>query len=719
MFKTSLHSLLIFLFIGCGGASQHEPREIKTIYFKGSATNGIDYHCGERQGVSKSVTQSDITTHGTITCVYAPLKLSLGLLNLGKLDSIKDNQNIYPQTLVPSFDGDFNNKEVLKRAILLQSLDSKISSEYISISQETKDKIMFKNLDKLTIEELYEEIKKMGFTPVSEEEAKIHLILHSENTNIGKPIIKAFEEDIGNALSVGNTIGQLSIKKGDGTLHKPFTLTGKGAEYFLLNDNAKLILTQSLESEKDFNLTVTATNEYGYSTQSIQIYVKESGKLGKTQLSSVEKGSTVKLFKLNADGTKDFIASTTTNQRGSFELMTEHLDDHEFYLYEVENKLRLVTKGIWIKNVMYKIHITPLSEILYSYVEELPYEALEENLNYHATLLLKNSLDNNSKIDAQDVMIFNPINNQNSLYPTLSYNDTYKKIVTKIRVKDNSYKSDIFSAYIIDSFQSNAIEIVGSTIYTVDMMDSGEFCIYDLETKKLIGKLKLPNTPVEEDSHMIYVNLLLNQIKITSLSKWSYYIDIKNQTQPLFKSEPNIAYSILSGNFTQIAIGKSNSQNIFSKERTLYFYDISQEINKTKIIKSFTLNQDNSIFQYKFNSKIFRINSVWVYKHYLYAIGDNKINIFQEKDKKMEFVSSYNRLKIDGNILGVEEDILYILENNTLTLLDIAEPLKPKFIEKLTVPFTYKLGIKTNGAYITTGSKIIDIKALRASKNAK
>ena len=85
----------------------------------------------------------------------------------------------------------------------------------------------------------------------------------------------------------------------------------------------------------------------------------------------------------------------------------------------------------------------------------------------------------------------------------------------------------------------------------------------------------------------------------------------------------------------------------------------------------------------------------------------------------MEFASSYNRLKIDGNILGVEEDILYILENNTLTLLDIAEPLKPRFIEKLTVPFTYKLGIKTNGAYITTGSKIIDIKALRASKNAK
>ncbi|RUM69465.1 MAG: hypothetical protein DSZ07_04530, partial [Sulfurovum sp.] len=140
------------------------------------------------------------------------------------------------------------------------------------------------------------------------------------------------------------------------------------------------------------------------------------------------------------------------------------------------------------------------------------------------------------------------------------------------------------------------------------------------------------------------------------------------------------------------------------------------ETRKIKVIKS-TL--ENSEYLYTLNSELSRIDSLWSYKDYLYIIGDNKINIFQEKDKKMEFLTTYNLLKIVGNILGIEEDILYILEKNRLTLMDITKPLKPKFIETVAVPFVYKLGIKTNGKYITTGSKIIDIKTLRASKNAK
>jgi hypothetical protein len=742
MFKTSLHTLLIFLFIGCGGASQHEPREEKTLYFIDLATNGLDYHCGERQGVTKSYTKNSVTTHGTLTCIYAPIKFYLGLLYLGEIKNVVHGQNIYPQSLVASFDGDFNNKEVLKRAILLQSLDSKISSDYISISQETKDKITLTSLDDLSIKQLNEAIIKMGFTPVSEEEAKIHLIMHSENTNIGKPIIKPFVEDISTSLVVGSTIGELSITKGDGTLHYPFRLQGKGAEHFLLNDKAKLILTQSLEYEAEFNLTVTATNEYGYSTQTLHIYVEEGGKIGKIPLEFLEnssevmasasqnigakapvpsfkKGATVKLFKLNTNGTKDFIASTTTNSRGSFDLMTEHLDDHEFYLYEFEDKLRLVTKGIWIKNAMYKIHITPLSEMLYTYVENLPIVKLEENLHKHAQLLLKKSLDENHNIDAKDIIIFNPIHNQNVLYPTLTYDNTYKKISDKIKTKEQSYKNDLFSAYVIDAFQSNAIEIIGSTVYTIDMMGSGEFRIYDLETKKLIGKLKLPNTPVEEDSHVIYVNLLVNDIRISSLTEWSYELSIHNQTKPIVNGSPFIKYSELSGSFNHITKGSNQSKYILAKEKEFYFYDKEKELKTTQQIKFFEMNKYNSIYQYEFDSQFFRIQSIWIHSNFLYIIGDNKINIFQEKNQKMEFTSSYNKLKVDGNILGVEENVLYILEKNTLTLLDITEPLKPKFIEKLTVPFTYKLGIKTNGAYITTGSKIIDIKALRASKNAK
>ena len=87
----------------------------------------------------------------------------------------------------------------------------------------------------------------------------------------------------------------------------------------------------------------------------------------------------------------------------------------------------------------------------------------------------------------------------------------------------------------------------------------------------------------------------------------------------------------------------------------------------------------------------------------------------------MRLDTVYNTTEVKGNILGIEKDILYILDKKELTLIDISSNSKPKFIEKIAVPFSYKLGVKTNGEYITTGSKIIDIKTLRATsiQNAK
>jgi len=602
--------LYILLFTACGGAG-HEAREEKSLYFIDSPTNGINYSCGERQGVTKTVTENSITKQGVIKCVYSPLTLSLGSLHLGTIEDFKDKQRIYPQDLVPSFNGNFNNEKVLKIAILLQSLDDRNESRYINISQETKDKITISSLDNLTIEELYKEIKKMGITPITKHQAKIHLILNSNNSNIGKPTIQTFNEDISTSLTVGSIIGKISIDDGDGTLIPPLILKGDGSENFMLNSKGILSLTNNINTPKIFKLKVTANNEFGSTTRDITISVKDSGKIGKAQMGRLS-GATVKIFKLNPNGSKELISTTVTksigglNQIGNFDLKNEELEDHSFYLYEVSGgvdididdtgiadknstknrgKLRLLTKGIWVKNAMHKVRVTPLSEMLYSYVENYSYGELEEQLNHHAKILLEDSLDCDSDIDAKDIMIFDPVNNRDALYPTLKYNDTYGKIAQKIRAGDRSYRDTLFSAYIVESFQSNAIEIVGSSIYTVDMLGSGEFCIYDLDSKKKISCLKLPYTPYEEDSHVIYVNLLENEVRISSLSDWAYEISIKNQKKPFLINEPFIHYSILSGNFSRVAIGKSNNQNIFSKERELYFYDISVNRDKTKTIK--------------------------------------------------------------------------------------------------------------------------------------
>ncbi len=743
MCKTLLLAFCILLFTACGGA-EHEAREEKRLYFIDSPTNGVDYRCGERQGVTKTVIDNSTTKHGVLTCIYSPVTLSLGSLELGTIDTITDNQKIYPQDLVPSFDGDFNNEEVLKIAILLQSLDDKNSSDHINISTEIKDKIAIHRLDELTIEELYLEIRKMGIIPVAKHEAKIHLLLNTDNSNGSrKPKIKAFEEDISVSLSVGSTIGKLSIDSGGGTIIPPLILSGDNSKKFKLNSNGRLTLISTLDNPKLCRLTVTANNEFGSTTQNITIHIKEGGKIGKAQMGRLS-DATVKIFKLNPNGDRELIATSRTkstggfNQIGNFELKSELLEDHSFYLYEVSDgmdidiydsgivdnnstqnrgKLRLLTKGIWVKNAMNKIRVTPLSEMLYTYVESLGYDRLEEKLNRYAKILLKESLDCDYDVDAQDIIIFDPTEDKNALYHTLRYNDTYGQIVELIRAGDENYREKLFSAYIIESFQANAVEIVGSSIYTADMLGSGEFCIYDLDTKERISCLKLPYTPYQEDTHVVYVNLSEKEVRVGSLSDWSYEINIKNQKKPFLVNEPFIIYSILSGNFNRVAIGKSNSQNLFSTDRVTYFYDISLDKDKTKIIKFFTIDTKKEIYQYEFDSGLLTIDSLWAYQDYLFVIGDKKIHIFTEQDGKMRLKHIYDKREIRGNIIGIEESILYILLHDRLTLIDISSVENPKWIEDIRVPFEYKLGIKTNGKYITTGSKIVDIETLKSFSN--
>jgi hypothetical protein len=739
MFKKSLLLTTALLFSACGGgASQHTPREEKTLYFVDAPTNGIEYNCGERSGLTKTYTQNGITKHGLFKCVYSPVTFRLGSLTLGAVDHITDGETIYPQSLVPNFTGDFNNEEVLKIAILLQSLDDKSSSDHLNITQSSRDKITFSTLKNMSIDELREAIRAMGFEPVTKEQARVHLILNSPNVQSGKPTIKPFEEDISLELTVGNVIGKLNIDKGDADLIYPFVLDGEGKEHFMVNSNGKLILTQTLNEPSTFKLTITAQNAFGYTTVPLTIHVEDSGKIGKAQMGRL-KGATVKIFKLAQNNTLELVTTETTkrvgslNQIGNFDLHTELLEDQSYYVYEVSGgvdidsnddgvqdekeqknsgKLRLIAKGIWIKNATDKIRITPLSEMLYTYVERDSFVELENRLKSYSKILLKNS------VEVQDIMIFNPLQEKKQLYPTLLYDNTYNNITQQLRSGNNRYKTTLFSAYVIDSFQANAIEIVGSSIYTIDMLNSGEFRIYDLETKALVGKLKLTDTPVEEDRHLLYVNLIEKFVVVSSLVNSSYDLNIQNQIQPSFLKEPYTSYATISGNFSRFTIGKSLGGDLFSKERRTYFYNMITNNSESKKIKIFNTTDNTNILLYEFDSKLQNIESFWSHLNHIYTIGENKMHIFEEGSSSAILKNIYNKRPISGNILGIENNILFILNKRVLSLYDLSSPTNPQFVEDINVPFDFKLGIKTNGKYITTGSQIIDISSLRASKIA-
>ena len=155
----------------------------------------------------------------------------------------------------------------------------------------------------------------------------------------------------------------------------------------------------------------------------------------------------------------------------------------------------------------------------------------------------------------------------------------------------------------------------------------------------------------------------------------------------------------------------------FSQDQKLYLYTNSTIESPSAIIKVFNINGKDLNYSYSFNSSLKEIDSLWFKNGYLYIIGENKIAIFKKNNQnRIELENSFNQEKFKGHILGIEKEILYILKDKTLTLLDIHFKDRIEVIEKIDVPFTYKLGVKTNGDYITTGCKIFDIKTLRASR---
>jgi len=146
MLKNFILSVFILFFSSCGGGgSQHEPLKERTLYLKAPVIDGMDYTCGERKGISKAYSQNGIIEHGVVNCIYSPVHLSLGSLYIGTIDDFNDKQSIYPQDLVPSFDGDFNNEKLLKISLFLNSIKGK--KKYITISKEIKDAILIKSLD--------------------------------------------------------------------------------------------------------------------------------------------------------------------------------------------------------------------------------------------------------------------------------------------------------------------------------------------------------------------------------------------------------------------------------------------------------------------------------------------------------------------------------------------------------------------------------------------
>ena len=231
MIKQLILITISLLFLACGdGGTSVETTPLKNIQFVDSPVNGIDYVCGKRKMQTQTKEIKGEIKHGIASCRYEPVIFSLGSLVLGQIDTFKDGQVIYPQDLVKVSQNIFENEEVLKIAMFIQSLDDDGDiNKSINITDEIKSKISFKTLNKLTIEEVKSKIKNLEKIPLNINAVKEHIMINS-----GIPYIKDLTITILDNQAIGSTIGILDIIN-QKNISKIKILKGENSDYFTFN----------------------------------------------------------------------------------------------------------------------------------------------------------------------------------------------------------------------------------------------------------------------------------------------------------------------------------------------------------------------------------------------------------------------------------------------------------------------------------------------------
>ena len=117
--QTMLLGLAIGLFFSaCDGENSTKIEEEKRDIignFIDSAVEGVEYRCGE---------VIDFTDeNGTFLCTTLPVSFYIGSIRLGELNTLPLDKQVFPQDIIDVNRSNVNDSEVIKLALLLQSLD--------------------------------------------------------------------------------------------------------------------------------------------------------------------------------------------------------------------------------------------------------------------------------------------------------------------------------------------------------------------------------------------------------------------------------------------------------------------------------------------------------------------------------------------------------------------------------------------------------------------
>jgi hypothetical protein len=250
-------------------------------------------------------------------------------------------------------------------------------------------------------------------------------------------------------------------------------------------------------------------------------------------------GSTVKIYTLNADGSKTLLATETTTvndslvEIGRFDVHKSELKANKFYIYEVsggqdydadddgvmdatptENQgiLHSLVKGAWVASDPDSFRVTVLSEVIYQMVSSTmryKQDELEAEITKSIKYVLDSSagdLDGSGQLDALDMVRFNPVSDgtavDKSVYSTADIALMNASILGGTRDFKNKIRErqsgTVVGSYIpADDFQVNdiVVSVDGERAY-VSLTKAAEYKlevldVSDKQYPRLVNQLPL------------------------------------------------------------------------------------------------------------------------------------------------------------------------------------------------------------------------------------
>ena len=171
------------MFSGCNDSSTQPDQYIGK--FIDSAVEGVEYNCGDRVGI----TDKD----GTFFCTTLPISFHIGAIELGRIDELPSDKQVFPQDILDVSRTDVRNDKVINLALLLQSLDAdKNASNGIKIPEELKEKylkpIVLSELDLNGLkEEILKQDKEVVFKEVDEVVSHLSFSVGLQNEVLSTP----------------------------------------------------------------------------------------------------------------------------------------------------------------------------------------------------------------------------------------------------------------------------------------------------------------------------------------------------------------------------------------------------------------------------------------------------------------------------------------------------------------------------------------------------